>query len=98
MKLNYTTGALTKSAATVEPDDLFLTPDSRLVVGSRNSQPVFLDTNLNPLGSFGTGGGNRLFVTEIVSQATPEPSSLALFGLGLAGAACAVRRRRADRA
>ena len=74
MKLNFTTGALIASAPTVEPDDLFFTPDRRLVVGSRNSQPVILDANMNQIGSFGTGGGNRLFVTEIATQAFAVPS------------------------
>jgi hypothetical protein len=73
MKLDGSTGHVQKQFTFNYGDDLFLTSDSRLLVGSRTQAPGIFDLNLNQLGTM--TGGQQMFVT----QAIPEPASMLLF-------------------
>ncbi len=96
MKLDFNTGTLLGDTTYSDPDDLFLTPDNRLIIGSRYLPPGIFDTSLTSLGQFSNTAGARLFVTEIASQsfAVPEPGSLALLATGAAGLLLVAARRR----
>jgi PEP-CTERM motif len=97
MKIDYATGTLLKSATFTYADDLFLGADGRLLVGSRTQTPVFLDHDLNMLGSFSSAAGPRMFVTQVTppaAAAVPEPASLAMLGVGVAALLTTVRLRR----
>jgi len=91
MKLNPSTGALLASTTFIYGDDITLTGDGRLLVGSRTQSPGIFDRNLNLVGQL--PGGPALFVAASV----PEPAPLALCASGLALAALACRRLSARR-
>jgi hypothetical protein len=76
VKLDGTTGQVKKQVTFVGGSDLFLTADSRLLVGSSSQLPGIFDLNLNQIATI--HGGSQMFVT----QAVPEPSTLTLLALG----------------
>lgn len=88
MRLDGTTGKVEKDVNFWYADDLYLTKDDRLLVGSRTLAPEFFDLDLNPLGALGTK--QQMFVTQ---TAVPEPSALALFALGMLAVLGLARRR-----
>ena len=57
---------------------------------------TYIDLDITGSGAF-TGGANDVFQIDAIA-ATPEPGSLALFGLGLCGIGVVVRRRKRKRA
>ncbi len=68
--LDGTTYALKNTTSYVYADDLFITGDGRVLVGSRTKVPAFYDKALNKTGEF--GGTDRIFVTEgTISGTTP---------------------------
>lgn len=77
LKLNGTTAAVEANVSFNYADDLFLTSDSRLLVGSRTQAPGIFDLNLNQIGTLGSS--QQMFVT----QSVPEPAPAILFGLTL---------------
>ncbi|APW61532.1 PEP-CTERM sorting domain-containing protein [Paludisphaera borealis] len=96
MKIDYATGALLGAKTFTYADDLFLGADGRLLVGSRTQTPIFLDKDLNSLGSFSSDAGPRMFVTQFgpAASAVPEPASFAMLGVGVATILAAARSRR----
>jgi hypothetical protein len=73
MKLDGTTGLVENQVTYTYGNDLVLTSDSRLIVGSSTLAPGIFDTNLNQLGTL--NGGLQVFVTQ---APVPEPSTIAL--------------------
>jgi DNA-binding beta-propeller fold protein YncE len=89
MKLNGEDGALIDSTTFHYGDDMFLTTDDQLIVGSRTQSPGVFSKDLAHLGSF--SGDDRMFVTQFVE--IPKPATLSLLALG--GLAMIRRRRKA---
>jgi hypothetical protein len=79
MQVDGDTGQVKKQITFEYPEDLFLTSDARLLVGSRTQSPGIFDLDLNRIGSLGIGA------SQFVTQAVPEPSTLALLALGAFG-------------
>ncbi len=50
MQLDGDTGQVKKQITFIYPEDLFLTSDARLLVGSRTQAPGIFDLNLNQIG------------------------------------------------
>lgn len=90
MRLDSSTGQVEASTNLWYADDLLLTDDGRLVVGSRMLAPTIFDLNLHPIGTF--NGGQQMFVAQMP---VPEPAAAVLLLLGLP--LLAWRRRNAAR-
>lgn len=80
MKLNGQTGVVEENVSYIYGDDLFLTTEGKLLVGSRTQVPGIFDTDLNLLNSF--EGSDQMFVTQFTS-AVPIPAAAWLFISGL---------------
>jgi hypothetical protein len=63
--------------------------------GGASGEVFLVDANNNPIALLGDVANGGLEVTQTVSQ-VPEPVTLALLGIGLAGLGFSRRRRRAD--
>ncbi len=79
LRFDATTGALEKNTSFTYGDDIQLTVNGTLLVGSRTQTPTFFDGDLNALGTL--HGGQQMFVTQLV----PEPSTFLLLGFSLLG-------------
>jgi hypothetical protein len=77
MQLDGTTGNVLANTSFWYGDDLTLTADEKLIVGSRTQAPGIFDINLNQTGTL--NGGQQMFVTQMP---VPEPSSLAVLAVG----------------
>jgi hypothetical protein len=96
LRIDGTTGQVEKDTGFWYADDLFLTSDDRLLVGSRTLAPEFFDLDLNPLGS--AGAEQQMFVTQMDSTAAvPEPSEALLVASGLFMLIGLARRRTAGK-
>lgn len=78
LRLNGTTGLVVDLTSYTYGDDLFLTLDKHLLVGSRVLSPGIFDLNLNQTGSL--TGDPQLFVTQVQ---VPEPATMSLLALGI---------------
>lgn len=87
MRVDWLTGALEESITLNYADDLFLTREGDLLVGSRTQIPRLYSQDLDELGSL--GGVQQMFVTQYT---IPEPSTVLLVFSG--GLALVVSRRR----
>jgi hypothetical protein len=76
MRLDGQTGLVEKNVQYHYADDLYLTPDNRLLVGSSSLNVGIFDLDLNQVGSL--AGGSQEFVTQIIPA--PEPGSFVLLG------------------
>jgi hypothetical protein len=74
MRLDGVTGLVDMQVTYGYPDDLFLTNDGRLLVGSTYQAPAFFDLNLTQTGNLGSG--SQSFVTQAIP--VPEPGSVIL--------------------
>ena len=95
MRLNGQTGVVEKNEIYTYADDLFLTNDNRLLVGSRTVDTGIFDLDLNQTGTL--TGGPQMFVTQIVP--VPEPGSVVLLSAAAVAGLCRfrfVRRRNAN--
>lgn len=92
LRIDGTTGKVEKNVSFWYADDLYLTSDDRLLVGSRTLAPEFFDLDLNPLSSLGTQ--QQMFVTM---DAVPEPSEFVLIGSGMFVLLGLTRRRAAKK-
>mgnify|MGYP001110790918 CR=1 FL=1 len=98
MKIDFATGALLGTRSFNYADDLSLSADGRLVVGSRTQSPITLDEDLNLLNSLSSSQDTRMFVTQFgPAAAVPEPASIALLGFGVAVATLGAAARRRPR-
>jgi len=91
MRLDGSSGQVEANSYFWYGDDMILTADNRLIVGSRTQPPGIFDTNLNQIGSL--NGGDQMFVTQM-PYSVPEPSTLALFTVGTIGLLGWAWRRR----
>lgn len=89
MKVNYATGVIEDSINHWYGDDLFLTEEGNILVGSRTQAPVLFDTDFNPIITL--GAFDQMFVTQ--ATAIPEPASYVLVS-GYIAAVAMLRRRR----
>ncbi|CCE25758.1 hypothetical protein [Methylotuvimicrobium alcaliphilum] len=80
MRLNGKTGALENSTVYWYGDDIMLTADNRVIVGSRTLAPGIFDLDLNYLGTLGTK--QQMFVAQVP---VPLPSAIWLICTGLLG-------------
>jgi PEP-CTERM motif len=87
LRLNAQNGVVDKNVMYTQPDDLSLTLDNRILVGSDSQNVGVFDLDLNQIGSL--SGGQQTFVTQFAP--TPEPGALVL--IGIAAAAGLVRKR-----
>lgn len=62
MKIDANTGLVLKQITFNYGDDMFLTSDSKLIVGSRSELPTIFDLNLNQIGTL--PNEQRMFVTQ----------------------------------
>jgi hypothetical protein len=81
MRLNGQTGAVEKNVSYIYADDLFLTSDNKLLVGSGTLDVGIFDLDLNQIGSL--AGGSQSFVTRAV--AVPELGSMVLASAAVLG-------------
>ncbi|MFL5327935.1 MAG: PEP-CTERM sorting domain-containing protein [Gemmataceae bacterium] len=79
MRLDGQTGNVERNVYYWYADDLFITKDSRLLVGSRTMDVGIFDFDLYQIGSL--TGGSQMFV----AQAVPEPCSAVLLGISALG-------------
>jgi len=89
-KLDAITGGILDSEYFPSSNDMWLTDEGRLVVGSFHQSPGIFTTDLDRLGTF--EWEQRAFVTQF--QPIPEPSSLILLTTGLGALGLIVYRRR----
>jgi hypothetical protein len=80
-KFDFETGILLNTTTFIYGDDMFLTSDDLLVVGSRTQPYGVFDLDLNIISSFGAPNG--LFVTQDPVGQVPEPATFGLLALGL---------------
>jgi hypothetical protein len=90
LRLDGQTGAVEKNVFFWYADDLTLTTDNRLLVGSRTQNPGVFDLDLNQIGTL--AGGAQIFVSQAVP--VPEPGALVFGSLAVA---LALGRRRIAR-
>lgn len=76
LRLDATTGQVEKDVTFWYGDDIFLTADHRLLVGSRTLAPEYFDLDLNALGALGTQ--QQMFVTQMPSPVPEAPTALML--------------------
>jgi DNA-binding beta-propeller fold protein YncE len=74
MRLDGATGHVSRSVYFVYGDDIFLTTDRRLIVGSRVQQPAIFDLNLTQIGAL--SGGQQMFVTQMPPVAAIVPAAV----------------------
>jgi len=91
MRIDGTSGLLEKSVTLNYADDIFLTANGDLVVGSRTQAPHIYTQDLDQIGTLGTSP--QMFVTEFAP--VPEPSTYAL--LLTAGLSLLIMRRKSHR-
>lgn len=89
LRLDGTTGVVEAGASYWYGDDMVLTNDGRLIVGSRTQAPGIFDTDLNLIGRLGSD--DQMFVAQYVSP-VPEPEAFLMLLAGL-GIVIAARRR-----
>lgn len=87
MRVDWLTGALEESITLNYADDLFVTEEGNLLVGSRTQIPRLYSQDLDELGSL--GGAQQMFITQYT---IPEPSTM-LMVLSV-GVALIARRNR----
>lgn len=90
MRLDGTSGQVEANVYFWYGDDMFLTADNRLIVGSRTQAPGIFDLNLNYMGSL--SAGQQMFVTQMPST-VPVPAAIWMMGSGLLGLLGIARRR-----
>lgn len=88
MRLDGDTGVVEANETYNYADDLCLTADGKLLVGSRTMSPAIYDKDLNFQGT--VGSDQQLFITQMP---VPEPSSLVAGIMGIAALAVRSRRR-----
>jgi hypothetical protein len=76
LRLDGLSGLVEKDVTYGYADDLFLTRDNRLLVGSRTSNVGIFDLDLNQTGTLTSSP--QMFVTQAVFNAVPEPGSVGL--------------------
>jgi WD40 repeat protein len=78
MRLDGTSGTVEKNESFWYGDDMFLTSDNKLIVGSRTQAPGIFDLDLNRTGTL--TAGQQMFVTQMP---VPEPNNGYLMAAGL---------------
>lgn len=78
MRLDGTSGNVEQNEYFWYGDDMFLTSDNKLIVGSRTQAPGIFDLDLHQMGTF--TGGQQMFVTQMP---VPEPNNGYLMAAGV---------------